>query len=509
VSEDFAPTPDGDLLLRMLRAWQVTRDPVIEGAIVRLGRQIARVRGPLDDAASAEHTKEELWFACAEKRRAGDVDRLLDTPWRLDPQQLKPRIDALAKFPPDPRIARRFAVLLRSIPSRKRMDLMADVMRVIERAATPSVRADVVAAFAGRGDQLRATVFADLLAAVDAVRPTAVDPALVAEAIGRCGDGSELAALWADHAADPHDLQRRFVLADALAVAGDPRGDFMLMQLATEEGAVDRRIVARAKRAVAVYADEWIGPLPLVDRETARFAGGVCVGLATRAGGRDLESALDRPEWKTLEDLSAIAAARGPIGKLVRAIPRLARLELGANEIVELGESAPYPGVRVLVHEGAWLPPRGVFPDLQVVGCAGEVDVAHRTAIDLRVAAIVHLGRQFDDYARARHAGPPELRFVTERTGWQPRGWYGRIWRGREDCDLVWAGRSREHGSIAGMLLALANRGVRQVRYAVAAGVVLEPREERELSRALDEHRSRIAMSRGGPRFDPFGVDVG
>ncbi len=489
-----------DLLPRLLAAWETTRDPDVEGAILRLGRQIARLRGPLElEFPDDKHA----WMACAARAQIEDVDRLLDVPWQRDTEKVLPRVTALARFPPDPRIGRRLAVVMRTMPTRKRMPMLQEIAGQIVRSATPSMRADLICARAGRATNGLALVDG-LLAMLDRLVVKPADPRLVAEAHARVGDGRELAMLWAEHHADPFDLQRRMVLADALEQVGDPRGEVIQLQMATSEGSLDRRLVARARRALAIHLDEWVGPLPLIDRETVRFERGFPIALVTRGSDDDLVAALDRPEWRTLEQLGAIGVPA--LTTLVAKLPQLARLEiLHRKTATGVG---PAPTVRTTILEGPWTPLRSAFPNLAIAaGCWAEIATINRVAVDARLDALVHLKTQrLDDLTRERHAGPRETRFVTERATFEPHGWYGRMWRGSSEAELIWAGNSNEHGKIRAYLLALANFGITALRH--KAIVQRTTQEERELDRAFDDVRNRVAITRTGKPFDPFASEL-
>ncbi|MBA3538891.1 MAG: hypothetical protein H0T79_04625, partial [Deltaproteobacteria bacterium] len=290
------------LLARMLEAWRTSRDPALEDAIVCVGRTLARARGPLV-VVEGEASPAAVWFEVAARRDAGDVDRLLDVRWTNTIPAMAPRIAVLAEFPPDPRIARKLAVVARTLPTKGGTAVHTAIVAILRASATPSILANLRVVAAGCGQRQRG-LYRQVEAALAERVVSAADPALIAEAHARVGDGRELAALWVDHAADPFDLHRRAVLADALELASDPRGELIQLQLAIADGALDRRLHARVRRLLAVHLDEWIGPLPNVDRDSVRFARGFPVALSCRAGDQDLASAIARHEWRTLEALA-------------------------------------------------------------------------------------------------------------------------------------------------------------------------------------------------------------
>ncbi len=83
---------------------------------------------------------------------------------------------------------------------------------------------------------------------------------------------SEAEAFELALAADPHDLAGRCAYADFLAERGDPRGEFMQVQIALEEegrtAAERRKLQAREKELLEFHEREWLGILTphLVDR---------------------------------------------------------------------------------------------------------------------------------------------------------------------------------------------------------------------------------------------------
>ncbi|MFO0624364.1 MAG: hypothetical protein U0325_02005 [Polyangiales bacterium] len=96
--------PEAALLLRLLDAWRAKRQPAIASKIVDLGDRCAPTPPP---AAQAR------WMALAETRRPEDLSALTAT-WldaTLDEASL--RLEALARFDDDPRVARALASYVR------------------------------------------------------------------------------------------------------------------------------------------------------------------------------------------------------------------------------------------------------------------------------------------------------------------------------------------------------------------------------------------------------------
>lgn len=120
--------------------------------------------------------------------------------------------------------------------------------------------------------------------------------------------------------ADPSNLAVRQVLADALVEAGDPRGEFITLQLSPKLTAPQR---SRQSALIKQHARDWLGPLDKVIHQSGlRFERGFPV--AATAGSksssmrtRDAEcsATIGRPEWSTFEelDLDSWSGFRGPL----------------------------------------------------------------------------------------------------------------------------------------------------------------------------------------------------
>lgn len=105
--------------------------------------------------------------------------------------------------------------------------------------------------------------------------------------------------------ADPTRDAPRDVLADALLEAGDPRGEFLALQLAEARGrALSRDEKRREKQLLAAHAEDWLGPLsgwtPKGERVFLRgFLAACRVEQRSRRAGPFPETAA----WATVERL--------------------------------------------------------------------------------------------------------------------------------------------------------------------------------------------------------------
>lgn len=125
------------------------------------------------------------------------------------------------------------------------------------------------------------------------------------------------AALEAALAADPDDPARHAAYADLLIEEGDPRGEFVRLQLALEDRdqPADRLHAMQqgADELVRRHAAEWLGPLAPFVADDRRGAG-PAVGLDWRRGWIDLI------EVEALTDPLRAAVAEEPLARLLREL---------------------------------------------------------------------------------------------------------------------------------------------------------------------------------------------
>jgi uncharacterized protein (TIGR02996 family) len=172
-----------------------------------------------------------------------------------------------------------------------------------------------------------------------------------------------VAELFADVAQNPDDDEIRQVLADALLERGDPRGEFIMLQLSDGDP-------KRVRELLAEHAVEWLGPLaPLVrsreDWRHYRFARGfpVAIRLVGASRGHPHSPALSRAikrsvgasTWSTVTDLS-IGVLRALPSELLRD-PAMRSLEylggIGRERLHELlaWDRVPYRTLNVYIAE--------------------------------------------------------------------------------------------------------------------------------------------------------------
>jgi uncharacterized protein (TIGR02996 family) len=111
---------------------------------------------------------------------------------------------------------------------------------------------------------------------------------------------SLLAAIFAEPQVDEH----RRVYADWLCERGDPRGEFILLQLSEREGLASEATRERARSLMRGRVKAWLGPLDhVLDRKRVVFERGFPARASCKPGLRKPERFFDEPSWATFEHL--------------------------------------------------------------------------------------------------------------------------------------------------------------------------------------------------------------
>ena len=225
----------------------------------------------------------------------------------------------------------------------------------------------------------------------------AADPALLVEAQAATQERAALEGLLAQVARQPRDVALRAVVADALETAGDPRGEFIALQLAIANGAADRKLHKRATLLLDAHFATWTADLPGLARAGSRFERGFLDAARFEGPVHSLALSLDAPSWGTVERLNLVG--KHDLAGVIRQAPLLRALACGrAEEIEQLAASGPHPQLRAIGAESeAWWPAdRRAFPALAVLGGTswqhGEPDelrAAMRRAVALGLEAFV------------------------------------------------------------------------------------------------------------------------
>jgi len=277
--ESYARGDYAGALRAAIAAWRTTRAAVIADAIDVLSAAAAPTFTPPEERTNVGF--QARWLATLAEGDPIAIGWVAETlfaklPGSDNDQKLEAfeaRLRALQKAPPDPRLGRALMALVEQGIS-------------IVRWADDKTRKTV----AHLGDERTA-------AALDAFAPKAPDDEgkLWRAVRGRIKvaalDDRERAAwgaigprpdrratgdrdaLFAAALAAPDDLAAREVLADCLQGLGDPRGEFITLQLAELRGAAPVEAAKRADALLKKHKKEWLGKLASVTYR-ARFRGG-------------------------------------------------------------------------------------------------------------------------------------------------------------------------------------------------------------------------------------------
>ena len=159
------------------------------------------------------------------------------------------------------------------------------------------------------------------------------------------GRGGELLQAVLDH---PLEYGARAVYADWLIEQGDPRGEFITLQLANAERPAMSK---RESELLARHYDDWMGPLANVV-DYVLFRRGF---LASCRAQKPALAHLDDPAWSTVEHLNT------ELPEIVRqpAMRALQKLSTNARALVALCKQAPLPQIRSALVRISRCPPKG------------------------------------------------------------------------------------------------------------------------------------------------------
>lgn len=463
-----APVAAPSGLAPLLTAWASTHAAALVDAIARVGATDAQGRPPLRAASKAE--VETAWHAVAKSADPVDVPRLLGTPWPAAWSVGLDRVRAFERFPEDPRIAHG---LLAAAPGwisqgshPVHVALARDVGRHGDAACIPALKA----MSAQRSEPQYPAYHRVYERAVERLR--AVIPAEVPAGLIRpSAPPVDLTPLWGEVYERPRDLDARRVLADALAMAGDPRGEFIALQLSA-----DPKAQRRAAALLALHVDAWTPAFPGLDRGARAFTGGFMTSVRVTRGA--VSPTVGLPEWRMVERLEV--CSHGQLDGLLARMPVLRELAC----VLPPNPGLVCPSVEVigLFHQFEdWLrrSSRGslaaAFPALRVLVAwlgYGWSEARWRALLDLS-AGIPALGvglYDFHAYALSdalvpwrRGAGPPEIRLAIgdSEQGLKANGWFVVLRRDDPVVRVAWGGGpswSRE--SVAPLLASLAGAGI-------------------------------------------------
>lgn len=302
----------------LLAAWRACRCAAIADVIDRISGLAAATRPPV--AQGTHKTMTAAWLAREAERSHSDVPLLLDSlNQRTRSDIATGRLDALAQRSPDPRISaqlcewldlaarvqsaapwqgpsgRRFYLrsldLLESIGDPRCVPLLRE--HVERRRRTVIIARAVHKRWKPLSEKLAATLEPAQPSAEVLERCTSIEVALgdlSARSSAEARSTEELLELVYQA---PDDAEARFVYADRLQEVGDPRGEFIALQLEREqEGG---KVTSRERRLLKDYGRRWLGALePMVLKSGVEYRGGFPYRCRLKAGFVDVK------EWLTV-----------------------------------------------------------------------------------------------------------------------------------------------------------------------------------------------------------------
>ena len=313
-----------ELAERLLEAWRDTRDPGLADTYELLLREFSAPPLAGVDAAS----RAVSWVRRAEQERGEPLELpvLLAEPWSPEVDELD-RLRLLREWTPDPLLATTLARRLR-LAWRPRVGPEA---REVWRSA--------ITLLAEQGDPrqlptlewlrelpMLAKDAARARTRLAAVRPSALaaqQQVSAAKLARRARSRSELETRSAERLAavhaDPDRDEPRLVYADWLTSHGDPRGEFITLQIGRAHAGTP--ISGRERELLSRHGAEWAGAIqPVLGFGGARiFERGFTSVASVEVPELDGEL-VERAEWSTLRTLdghvSNALARRGPLDHL-------------------------------------------------------------------------------------------------------------------------------------------------------------------------------------------------
>jgi uncharacterized protein (TIGR02996 family) len=275
---------DGDGALRhLLAVWQITRSERVAEMIERLSERLVAARPRLQGGTPSE--RHVAWMTAVERADDSELGRLL--PWLVEHRAAPSleRLEAVAGRH-DPRIAAALVDAIAGPPfqggsSFRFWRRVFQVLRDLRDPRAARRLAGLREGISGRlsGSRSAADLFVrgsdEVIAAAGASRAPPDDPTVLREvealleAMAPRVDGRQASMLHDERteegfldaiAASPHDLVLRSVYADWLQDRGDPRGEFLALQLRPPD-ALSRREAVRMRRLGQTHWRAWLGPL--------------------------------------------------------------------------------------------------------------------------------------------------------------------------------------------------------------------------------------------------------
>ncbi len=161
---------------------------------------------------------------------------------------------------------------------------------------------------------------------------------------------STTAELFARVYARPEDDEARQVLADHLLEEGDPRGEFIALQLRRLKGPLPPTGMKRERRLLEEHEARWLGPIArLVIGHPTRWERGFLEACGAPLDG----STVGAPEWGTVRELILYSDVGDRPGELAADLRSLRVLELANTLALDvLVKAAQKPPLESISYRG-------------------------------------------------------------------------------------------------------------------------------------------------------------
>lgn len=178
---------------------------------------------------------------------------------------------------------------------------------------------------------------------------------------------------------DPSDDEVRLVLADVLSELGDPRGEFIVLQMARAHGETTTKAMRERERALLLANQRaWLGAIePAVGRSGLIYRRGFAAAGKIDAQLIDDPSRMFAlPEWRTFETLDLTHDEAPGVQQLLGRpdLQALRRIHNAPGWIFEMPGEFPVEELRMrhTPYPEQLREARRVFPNLQVLDCGHD-----------------------------------------------------------------------------------------------------------------------------------------
>ncbi len=365
----------------LVELWRAVKWPALGDAIAALTIEAAKQRAPV--RPTGRQSGAEVWRAIEAKQDPLDLPRLLEPIPKATTGLQNERVTAMERWPTHPLITRtivgwweRYFVTIH----------VAQLSEVLARSEDPAVSARLAtlapngrkaAKFVGRHNAPKLVEVAAKSAEWSATGCSDDEAALVTRlatlAAPAVAPVDEFGASLAKVYERPDDDAVRALVADALVARGDPRGEFISLQLMRGDGAPSKR----ERQLEEAWGDTWLGRLVPCLRKGTRFRRGFPAEAAYEKSGDP-----SWPEWATFEALDLFPAS----GFMGGGAPLLVKGRLPLlRKVVGIGRSVLDTSEGVNVFSLGAVP----WTTLGVQGVQAFVEAAPRLFTEERFPSVV------------------------------------------------------------------------------------------------------------------------